>query len=64
MAEQRQPDARTVVQETTGKAMKRRGILAAAAALVAGIVGKQTSQKTTANDSVWQWPYTGTVATR
>ncbi len=41
MAEQRQPDARTVVQETTGKAMKRRGLMAAA--LVAGMVAKQTS---------------------
>ena len=31
-------------QETTGRAMKRRGILAAAAVVVAGITAKQTSQ--------------------
>jgi hypothetical protein len=36
-------DEHTQVQETTGKALKRRGILAAAAAVVAGFVAKQAS---------------------
>ena len=63
MAGQRQEDGRTDEGEGTGKVVKRRGILAVAGAVIAGIVAKQTSQKTAANDSVWQWPYKGTTAT-
>ena len=44
MAGQRHADEHTHDQGTTGTAMKRRGILAAAAAMVAGIVAKQTGQ--------------------
>jgi len=43
MAEQQQPNGRTDAQKTTGTAMKRRGLMAAAAALVAGMVAKQAS---------------------
>jgi DNA transposition AAA+ family ATPase len=44
MSGQRQADGNIREQETIGKTLKRRGILAAAAAAVAGIVAKQTSQ--------------------
>jgi hypothetical protein len=49
MAGQQQMDEHTHTQETTGKALKRRGILAAGAAVVAGIVAKQTAQSVAAN---------------
>lgn len=48
MAGQRQVDERGDGQESAGKALKRRGILAAAGAVVAGIVAKQTSQSVAA----------------
>ena len=38
-------------EETTGKTLKRRGILAAAGAVVAGIVAKQASQPVAAHDA-------------
>lgn len=46
-----------VQRDDTGKAMKRRGILAAAGAVVAAIVAKQTAQPVTANGGTWQMPY-------
>ncbi len=49
MADQR----RTGEQTNTGTAMKRRGILAAAGAVVAGIVAKQASQSVAATDQPW-----------
>ena len=39
-------------KETTGKSLKRRGILAAAGAVVAGIVAKQTSEPVAAAASM------------
>ena len=45
MAERRHSDDRTDGQ---GRALKRRGLIAGAAALVAGIVAKQTSQPVSA----------------
>jgi hypothetical protein len=45
-----------------GRAMKRRGLLAGAAALVAGIAAKHGGQPVTANDGIWTLPYTGTVS--
>ncbi len=43
--------------EGMGKALKRRGLIAGAAALVAGLMTKQTSVPVAANGSTWQMPY-------
>lgn len=63
MAEQRRADDGTHEQGGVKKRLKRRGILAAAGAVVAGIVAKHAAEPATANDGVWQWPYRGTVST-
>ncbi len=43
-----------------GQAVKRRGILAAAGAVVAGLLAKGAERSpVAANDGVWQFPYTG-----
>jgi hypothetical protein len=52
--------------ETPGKTMKRRGILAAAGAVVAGIVAKQAAERTpvAADGGTWTMPYSsGTQST-
>lgn len=43
------------------RAVKRRGILAAAGAVVAGIVARHVEQPVEANDGVWTFPYTGST---
>jgi uncharacterized protein involved in exopolysaccharide biosynthesis len=50
-----QADVRTDGRETTGRTLKRRGLMAAAAALVVGIAAKQTSEPV--------WAATDTVFT-
>src|SRR3954462_4578881 len=48
-----------------GKGLKRRGILAAAGAVVAGIVAKQVAEQSpvSADDGTWTFPYAGTTST-
>ncbi|MGI8690623.1 MAG: hypothetical protein ACR2M3_18740 [Thermomicrobiales bacterium] len=48
-------------QSTTHRAMKRRGLIAGAAALVAGMVAKQSAQPVAADNQVWQMPYNSGV---
>ncbi len=52
MTEQRRAGGRTDGRETTGKTLKRRGILAAAGVAVAGIVAKQASESVAAISDV------------
>src|SRR5215831_18293169 len=48
--------------EKSGNGMKRRGLLAGAAALVAGVAAKQAIRPVAANQGTWTLPYSGTVS--